>query len=434
LRKFAVLLIVAGIVLSLPFCSGKKGKTKVIVIGFDGADWDFIEPLIEKGHLPNFKFLRENGAWARLKSMKPTLSAVIWTTISTGQTMEKHGIIDWLYVQRKGIKVPYNNSERRVPAIWEILNEYEKSSAVINWYVSYPPDHIKGIFVSDAIRKVVFMKKNERFKLRDTVYPERYFNMLLKCVPGNYKEILQKMGIPDYIAMARKWGKDPAKLPVIADFKAFIRMEKFVDCVGELVWTRGNYDFFALYYRWPDVVTHFIGMFLPPNLAEKGLEEMQKNHRLEPSLRKELDEKTAELLLPVYSWLDKILGRYISRMDKNTYLIVLSDHGFDFGPRGYNHELPDWMPPPTGILGILGPGVKKGYEIKKASVFDIAPTILYIYGLPLGREMDGKPIAGAFKFSRKISFKKYFRRKFIKKHLRELDNRTLKELRSLGYI
>lgn len=429
--KFALLII--GFVLILSFC-GKRGTTKVIVLGFDGADWDFIEPLIERGYLSNFKLIRKKGSWARLKSMKPTLSAVIWTTISTGKTMVKHGIVDWLYVKKHGIKIPYNSSERREPAIWEILDEYGKTSAVINWFVSYPPDHIKGIFVSDATRKIILVNKSERINLRDTVYPEKYFNLLTKCVDRNYKRVLKETGIPDYLNMAKKAGKDPKSLPVIANFKTFMLMEKFVDCVGEQIWQMGRYDFFALYYRWPDVVTHFIGMFLSPDIAKKGLEEMQQTHKLDPAPKKELDRKNAELLLPVYSWLDRVLGRYISRMDKNTYLIVLSDHGFDFGPRGYNHELPGWMSPPTGILGILGPGVKEGYEIKNASVFDIAPTILYLYGLPIGKKMDGKPLVGAFKFSRKISFKKYFRRKFIKKHLQELDDKTLKELRSLGYI
>lgn len=433
MRKLTVLLLVIGLVLTLSFC-GKKGKTRVIVLGFDGADWDFIEPLIARGYLPNFKLLREKGAWARLKSIKPTLSAVIWTTISTGKSMKKHGIVDWLYVKKHGIKIPYNNSERREPAIWEILNEYGKTSAVINWYVSYPPDHIKGIFVSDATRKIFLIKNSERFKLRDTVYPEKYFNLLTKCVDRNYKRVLRETGIPDYLDMARKSGRGPKSLPVIANFKTFMLMEKFVDCAGEQIWSRGKYDFFALYYHWPDVVTHFIGMFLPPDIAEKGLEEMQQTHKLEPALKKELDSKNAELLLPVYSWLDRILGRYISRMDKNTYLIVLSDHGFDFGPRGYNHELPDWMPPPTGILGILGPGVKKGFEIKDASVYDIAPTILYLYGLPIGKGMDGKPLLGAFKFSRKISYRRYYRKKYVKKHMKDLDEKTIKELHSLGYI
>ena len=433
MKKNVALLLLPFLIFLLPFCGGKKKETKVIVLGFDGADWDFIDPLIAEGHLPNFKLLKEKGAWARLKSMKPTLSAVIWTTIATGKRMEKHGIVDWLYLQKKGIKVPYNSSERREPAIWEILSEAGKSSAVINWYVSYPPDHINGIVISDAARGIIFMK-NKTFALRDSVYPPKFFDIVRESVEWNYWKVLKETRIPDYLKMARDMGKDPSNHPVIKDFKPFLLMEKLVYNMGEKVWNRGKFDFFALYFRWPDVVTHFIGMFLPPELATRGLKEMKEKHRLEPKLRKELDEKTAELLLPVYSWLDLILGEYIKRMDEDTYLIVLSDHGFDFGPQGYNHELPDWMAPPLGILAVLGPEVKKGYQIKNASVFDIAPTILYLYNLPIGKGMDGKPLLDAFRFSRKIKYRKYFRKKFVKKHLKELDRKTLKELHSLGYI
>jgi len=435
LRKILVFLVLTF--LFLPFCGGKRvpNRIKVILLGFDGADWDFIEPLMEEGYLPHFRKLREEGAWARLRSMKPTLSAVIWTTIATGKRMEKHGIVDWLYVKKHGIKVPYNSSERREPAIWEILTEYNKTSAVINWFVTFPPDHIKGIMVSSAMRDYVFPRKKKKL-LRQAVYPPRYFPLIEKCMVWNFQAALREMGIPDYRKMAREMGRDPSKLPIISSFRVFVLMEKFTENVGEVLWKKGDYDLFALYFRWPDVTTHFAGMFIKDReLVRRALEQVRTRHKLDPDLRRRLDREDAHVLLPVYRYLDRILGRYIERAEeKGAYLIVLSDHGFDLGPNGYNHELPDWMEPPLGILGIMGPGVKKGYELKDATVYDIAPTLLYLFNLPIGRDMDGKPLMGAFKFSRKLRYRRYYRRKFIKKHIKELDQDTLKELKSLGYI
>ncbi len=435
MRKFLFLILFLFLLL-LPYCGRTNShKTEVILLGFDGADWDFIEPLMAEGYLPHFKKLRQQGAWARLRSMKPTLSAVIWTTIATGKRMEKHGIVDWVYVQKHGIKIPYTASERREPAIWEILSENGRTSAVINWFVTYPPDQIKGIMVSSAMREYVFPKKKKNI-LRTAVYPPRYFPLVKKCMVWNFEKSLKQMGIPDYRKMAEERGLDPSKLPIIKHFRMFVLMEKFTENVGEMVWKKGRYDLFALYFRWPDVITHFSGMFIKDKaLVKKAIAQIRTQHKLDPAIRKKMDEEDAQVLLPVYRWLDGILGRYMKRAEeRGAYLMVLSDHGFDLGPNGYNHELPDWMPPPVGILGIMGPGVKKGYQIKDASVYDIAPTLLYLYGLPIGREMDGKPLMDAFKFSRKIRYRRYFRKKFVKKHIKELDQDTLRELHSLGYI
>ena len=84
-------------------------KTRVYVIGLDGATWDILDPLIEQGKLPVFKKLKENGAWARLRTFEPTLSAVVWTSIATGKSMLKHGIVDWVFVNKEKIQVPYSS-------------------------------------------------------------------------------------------------------------------------------------------------------------------------------------------------------------------------------------------------------------------------------------------------------------------------------------
>ena len=98
--------------------SGGGGKVRAYVIGLDGATWDILDPLIGQGKLPVFKKLKENGAWSRLRTFEPTLSAVVWTSIATGKSMLKHGIVDWVFVNKQKIQVPYSSSEKRTPSIW----------------------------------------------------------------------------------------------------------------------------------------------------------------------------------------------------------------------------------------------------------------------------------------------------------------------------
>jgi arylsulfatase A-like enzyme len=38
---------------------------------------------------------------------------------------------------------------------------------------------------------------------------------------------------------------------------------------------------------------------------------------------------------------------------------------------------------------VAGPPVKEGVRIENASLYDIAPTLLYLSGLPFSKEMEG---------------------------------------------
>ena len=43
-----------------------------------------------------------------------------------------------------------------------------------------------------------------------------------------------------------------------------------------------------------------------------------------------------------------------------------------------------------------GPGVKKGVRVEEASILDLAPTILHLFGIPVPRDMDGKILTETF--------------------------------------
>ena len=49
-----------------------------------------------------------------------------------------------------------------------------------------------------------------------------------------------------------------------------------------------------------------------------------------------------------------------------------------------------------GILFLHGHGIKNNCEIKNANIIDIAPTILYLFGLPIPEDMDGKVVKEVF--------------------------------------
>ena len=70
-------------------------QPRVIVVGWDGADWALLDPLLEAGRLPHLKSLLEKGAQARLETYRPRASPLLWTTIATGLTPPEHGVVDF---------------------------------------------------------------------------------------------------------------------------------------------------------------------------------------------------------------------------------------------------------------------------------------------------------------------------------------------------
>ena len=66
------------------------GRPGAILVGLDAADWSILDRLAAAGRMPNFARLVREGATARLKSFVPILSPVVWTSILTGATPDRH--------------------------------------------------------------------------------------------------------------------------------------------------------------------------------------------------------------------------------------------------------------------------------------------------------------------------------------------------------
>jgi predicted AlkP superfamily phosphohydrolase/phosphomutase len=419
------------LLMALSSCTREKSP-RVIVLGFDGLDPVIVETLIGQGQMPNLARLREQGAWGRLSSIQPSISAVIWTSIATGTTMIKHGIVSWTYVREKGISVPYNQSEVRQPPVWEILDQWKKRSVVVNWFNTYPPEPIRGVVISDSARRLIQLKKSEL--LRDTVYPPNYFSLVERFADRDFRRVFQQNDLPNYFKLAQQRGLDIANTTALPGYGLYVLHENLIKNVAWELQASEPWDFFTVYFRFPDEIEHILNAFMPADLVAAAAEQMKKTGKLPAELAERLEKEYAKLAQPVYAWADRILGGYMQSLDKRTYLMVVSDHGFAFAGDGFNHQLPADREPVAGFFALTGPGVRRSFVIPLISVYDVAPTILYLFSLPLGQEMDGKLRPEMFSFSRPCLFRPYFKKSFVKAHRQELDQATLEELRTLGYI
>lgn len=427
-------------ILLLAFCSSDKEETKVVVIGLDGAGWNTIDYQISKGNLPFFKKLKEEAAWTNLKTTRPTISPVIWTSIATGKNLSKHGVSGFINKEKENQKLPADSTGKKARQIWRILDDFGKKTITINWWVTDPPAKLSnGIMISDVFRKQLLVRdKQQREKLKKTVHPQKYFYIFEKDAKTNYKALIEENDIPDLPAIFDKTSEKSFKsIPGLSLYKPLVMQDIFIEKVSQYLYENENFEFFATYIRMPDIVQHFITVFIDKNWTEEVLKKL-KNKTFTEAEHDKYMQKISDLLLPFYQYCEKFLGNFMTQPKyEDTTFIIISDHSFFLSRKGYGHTgVPKEYSPPAGIFVAVGPEVKKGY-FEQAHVYDIAPTILYLFDLPLGKNMDGQPLTKIFDLKRKIRYKKYEPvdiENDPKNRDKEIDEKTMEELKSLGYI
>ena len=123
LLPILLLLLLLGGSCSSGDSPGREIGTRAVVIGIDSADWKIIDQMVAEGDLPIFASLIERGTRGDLETVHDIpLSPVIWTSIATGKTAEEHGITWFLVDQPDGTRVPVRSTNRRVEAIWNIVD------------------------------------------------------------------------------------------------------------------------------------------------------------------------------------------------------------------------------------------------------------------------------------------------------------------------
>jgi hypothetical protein len=184
-------------------------------------------------------------------------------------------------------------------------------------------------------------------------------------------------------------------------------------------------DFFAVYFRGVDAVSHrYWDLDVPGEFS--------------PPLTDQEYQWLKNLIPNYYIFSDRLIGEYLKEADAATNVIVCSDHGFMGGGQGVMaHKL-------DGMVFMSGPGVKRGSNITGATVLDITPTVLALFGLPTAQDMDGRPIEDALQPSvvRKISHEtrlKTYEAAGGKKEGEQpiaspVDQELRDRLKSLGYI
>jgi hypothetical protein len=403
---------------------------RIILLGFDGASPNLLEPLVAQGQLPAIRRLMESGSYGHLRSFHPAKSAVLWTSVATGKTMLKHGIVDWTYVNSQGLTVPYQDEGRRVKTYWEILGERGLKTGTLNWWVSHPPRPVpNGYVVSDFFR---------RRRQPDTVDPPTLFDWLnaLRLKLDGVPVEMKRQSIPEWRDEDLTVPLGPKELTLYS-YPSFFAQDITIDRASDFLWHQHPVQVFSTYFRLVDVTSHFAVHFVDRGVYDEVATLAASGGATAADLAR-LDLDMARVMAPTYRFMDRIVAKYLDRMDEHTALIVCSDHGFRFFEGLYDHRATA-VEAPDGVLFLAGPGVRKGGRITGARLFDIAPTILHWMGQPVAEDMDGDVLAAALGGSSRASVRRIAsyekgERRGSSSTDPAVSAQALEDLRALGYI
>lgn len=361
---------------------------RIALFGLDGADWQTIDPLIKRGELPNLARLKEGGAWANIKSMTPMLSPLLWTTVATGVSPDRHGIIDFLVRdETTGKSVPVSSHRRKVKALWNIYTDAGRESAFIAWWASWPAEEVLGHLVSDRVAYSLFGYESTAADLQGATWPPSYFEHIRPGLADDSRitltELQQFARIDEAMFADQrkqlKSDRSALRLPV-NQLTKILASSKSYQTIALDILSRGQPDLFALYYQGIDEIGHRFAHYMPPKMEMVSEEEFQR-------YRGVVEE--------YYRYQDRQLGKVLDRLEPDTTVIVLSDHGFENGSSRPQDDPPYIEGKPGlwhrryGIVILSGPDIRPG-RLDTTSLLDIAPTILYLAGLPVAEDMEGR--------------------------------------------
>ncbi|MGD2174239.1 MAG: alkaline phosphatase family protein [Candidatus Brocadiaceae bacterium] len=395
---------------------------KVVVVGIDGCSWRVLEPLLEQQRLPHIASLIEGGTRGDMLNLGQSESPVIWTTIATGRHPDEHRIFGFTgyYGSRwplKGRHLPRVGSvpgflrrvllktgivcrssvrsyQRGKKAFWTMASQADRTVGVVNWWVTHPPEPVNGFIVSDManywrliIRSrsgIGSVEREAHLGVRDSVHPPQDPRTVTGWHALDEEELLSRAR-----RFARIEGGDVESFREQKTFRrrnplSVLKFCIYQDCFAinalkhMLAECEKQPDMTAVYLGGLDGVSHTFWKYAFPedfgSVEADGLERYRNT------------------LFGYYRWVDEVLGDLMELVDRDqTAVLLLSDHGFESAPHkeatqgisGAHENAPD------GVFVLSGPGLRAGGRADARSI-DIAPTVLHLLGLPVGRDMPGR--------------------------------------------
>jgi predicted AlkP superfamily phosphohydrolase/phosphomutase/Tfp pilus assembly protein PilF len=400
----------------------RSSPTRVVIFALDGADWELLHELSDDGRIPNIRALTTGGTTASLQTIQPTVSPMVWTTVATGLTPDRHGVLDFIDRARH---TPVDAYSRRVPALWDVADAFGRTSLVTGWWTAWPPTAPNSVFYDTPVEEVA-----------NAVYPpalaERAASLTVPIDTVGYAQARRFLNIS-----AEEWdgainGKNPSDPIVI--FRSILAKTWNDHRVAINLYNdqrqHGQDPLLVMIsYEGTDAVNHLFAPYHPP--YREGISE-QSYRKYWPAVSN------------YYAEVDRLIGEWMSVLPRDTTVMIMSAYGFRWGknrprtiPNG-GAALSDHRNP--GMFVAYGPHVAPNRGAHLMSVYDVAPTVLSLLGLPQSTEMPGHVAAWAFMditpitSIRVVSYGEFVNSKPVASAARVAEGPYAQELQAIGHL
>jgi predicted AlkP superfamily phosphohydrolase/phosphomutase len=373
--------------------STEAKRPHVVVVGVNGMEWDILRPLLLKGDLPNLKKVIDNGAHGKLRTVSAPNCPRVYSTIFTSTNPEEHGVTGFIVGG-----VTANTNMLKEEPIWSVLSKKGVTVGMANVPATFPVMPVNGYMISGMLTRgkncedgVLCAPKLSEVMGGDAVYPKAMQAELLKNVGDFYIDCERMPAAQDLKGheseIISQWLQ---KVQVIRD-----QQNKLFD----YLLTKHPTDFTMLVQSCEDRTGHWLYPISPFNVGYNA----------------SINSVRLDAFPSQYVAFDKVLGTILSHIDENTYLFIVSDHGIkplrefeEKDPHAHmdhekttpviaKHDFADGDDVPGSFIA-MGPGIKHEMRLMgfEASVYDIAPTILHLYGIEQPKQMRGRVLKEIF--------------------------------------
>lgn len=331
-------------------------ERNILLVGFEGLSLDIMFSLIAEGKLPNFSWLVDNGSWGRLGTLAPTESHILAHSLETGKLPAKHGQIS------ENAYEPILKGYRLEVTPRYILFRQMIRLGLLKVLPDVPPPGVadlRRIFEANGSSALIVTPRPPEARGDSDPRADKAFNQVFKTENSEKGRPLETARR----AFARDWN---------------LEEEAFAE-KGRL-----KPGYFHLRLDGLNTVEAFLYKYSFPeqfgNIAQEDL------NRFGPVISR------------YYEYCDQVVGKYLASLKDNDLLAVYSPYGVEPLPlwkrfvewilgnsevSAYHEDRPD------GAVFFYGNGIEKRNPVEGMKIVDIAPTLLYYLGLPVGKDMDG---------------------------------------------
>jgi Type I phosphodiesterase / nucleotide pyrophosphatase len=318
---------------------------RIVIFGISGASWTEIDPLLQSGRLPAIKSLIASGVRARLMSTrtegdKHFRPQIAWTTIATGVEPAKHGVTRFFH----------DADDIGVPTIWQRFQQSGRKVGLFGWPISWPVRPVNG-FLIPAYDGRDFATWPSNYSFIRTLDRRAAAALSGQTIPGNIPlmesfatlEKLVRGGVRAstllrlLVSIADIYMLAPNELRPLLHRRA--KLEISVDMFVRLY--RRHMPHFAAFVTFlVDYTEHRFWIFQE---AEKFADAPM---RIAPRLARAVSDS--------YVAVDRALGRILSRVDPETIVVLLSEHGMAIEPTSAEIGPWHWVLRPGQIKKLVG--------------------------------------------------------------------------------